>query len=1318
MEDEMEHDDSELAHTFSTQSSKKDHGLLLLVPLYKLLRGICAQAIFRMLVTKFKGCKFFIDDLDKDKFENGDLYDFLKAVNSKGTNRQKKVKNKQKNNQKQDNQELDTQKQENQIKTSWQIFNLDDNVDILRSVSVSNMKAANEEQCQPLRNLDLQIVVNILTNAILRYQLSENANKSINEIKEIRNGLYHAKYDFNENDFNKYLKKLQENLQDIYEELRIPMEELSQQIDECKREASQQDFNSDQIFKELQKEIHDNYKLPHYFVSPTIKEASDGEDPYVESLEMYIQNESRKQDEKSKPILLCGKRGSGKTSILQNQAFQLVEKMKNAKNQGNKISLVVLCEEYPQGSLKKENFWQNITNNLKSLAPNTTRRYDIDILQAVIKDRIKETIFLINWNLQEINYQFSETSRGTWVFTYEGDPGKSADWNILLTEPLKDTQVYQLLQYLNPNPQDQEIILNKYKVCNYKDILASPDMVKIFNEVNRECGLGTEFELMIEYVKKKMNEGNLSNNVINAVGKLAFHGIGINKIQFDTDEFQKMGINSSGQLAFFTRNGKYFELIHSSLMDFLASVYVIGDLSSACKDWLKNTIIYKRVFKFVCSFWFRDIDHCWKDTVRKNGNKNEYLIKTEEFLCKLFAIENKREKKKEHKNTKKTTSSSRMEVDKNNQENITNESMDVDVSEVEATEMLMSGNPVKNPFSKWGFLVHIDEACEGIPEVLKMMAKLLSYIKCWIFKCKEWDDSKRRRIQYILNKVRPVPHQNSPIIIKIESGPSCSMLINVWNMIKNTESLHNAVKVKISIMHEKNEGKCKILDDGDLKKLPQVIVNTRAAVYVTELNMPIICPRIPDFKFSMCECIQKLEYLEAIVYDVNSLREVLVCGNLSNLKSIKIYVDLKPSEQRIDSKLQLKIPNPRRKNVNLTLVYFREIQKLLNAFTCRHRLLSLSIRDLVINGDFKLNMSEFKNMESLYLHCNENYTGVHGAFNCPLLLSTNLTLPKCLERLLLSGVQFYDDTNIHLFRKFFTDYEIQRLMILDSNLSLEGAREVLKQHMFEEKETELHLEMNKKMKIDKSDSIHLKELVEKQPRLSKEDRLVKQKKKPKGKEIIITSKTELKNSICNSKPCHCKVQCITMLNPSEILKKILEDLSGLIEDTYCYNILSFAFSNENVIVRKDLCNDLRVHCPLFELQDNDMYQMLQKQIPSNSPIPRLFQSLTLTQSLYVEKTVLTYDGIIALVTIMKNEKRRCCKDNLVEPFSLTITSNYHPYGSVYGANIEVPNSRIIEFLKQESCLQMLNFWCTCDNRCHKLKKTHNGDIYVNDKLIR
>ncbi|CAL4086150.1 unnamed protein product [Meganyctiphanes norvegica] len=502
MDQPMDQDGSECTQELS---EKKDYGLSLLVPLYKLMRNNCAQAMFKIVLTMFSACKFFSDNEDAPNQLNKDMFEFLKAINNKGTNKQKKKKGKPN-----EDKELENR--------SWQIFNYQDNEEILNKISVHSMLAADEEKCKLLKNLDLNFLLNIVTNAILLYPLSENALKSVIQVKDIRNELYHARYNFSRNDFDLNLKRLQNALQEIYSALGIPEDELIKQIEECKEECKKESEEPDLIFKELQKEIHEKYKPPKHYFWPTIKEASDGEDICVESLENYL------RDHNSQPTLLCGRRGSGKTSTLQNEAYHLVKKI---NDQGDKpqFPLVILFEENPQLPLKKENFWENVINSIKNLAPKTNARYGIETLMVVLKMHIKETIFFVNWNLHDIKTQYKETSNGTWLFTYHGYPLKSADWNILIMEPLTEHQAKQLLQSLNPNPRDWEIVNRRFCACTYKNILTTPDMVKIFSEFNNDSLTGTEYELMIKYVEKKMNEGNLSNKTIETVGRLSFYGI-------------------------------------------------------------------------------------------------------------------------------------------------------------------------------------------------------------------------------------------------------------------------------------------------------------------------------------------------------------------------------------------------------------------------------------------------------------------------------------------------------------------------------------------------------------------------------------------------------------------------------------------------------------------------------------------------------------------------------------------------------------------------------------------------------------------------
>lgn len=1042
-------------------------------------------------------------------------------------------------------------------------------------------------------------------------------------------------------------------------------------------------------------------------------------EPVVEDLVKYVYDQKYCKHGEKLPVLLCGNRGTGKSCMLQNLAFSMSQ-MHNIEASG--FLLVLHLDDWSRRSWTQQctsardagaEFWEQVFRCIISLAPDTVIKYSLDSIKTVIRMYIDEILFLIDWDIN-VGPIRKEIQRGTWVVAYHGTFAPSVDWQILRLEPYEEIQVQQILKGLKT--KHTEDVVRLYENFEYKGILTSIDMIKIFSEMKSCVTTGTDFEIAEAYVSKQFDSlvyGNKEVLMI-ALGETAFYAICRNRSVFRDSDL--CNVPSEVKDKFLVQHGNSGStFIHGITQDFLASRYVISQPNKACKEWLGNVHALKRVFKFACSSWCKD-----STLLREN------LHHIKDYLINLFGIEGKLGEYKPCKNNKQELEP--MEVDGSNKK-----------KRKTKKKFPHFVNPLKDPFTNWGFIIHLDDACHGRREILELLAHLLSQIPCWLFKLNtHLDDGKLRRIEKILTKVKL--RKDCPLTIKLESTGDTVMPIKIWNKLRNIESLHECAHVKITVKCNKN---VPVVQQSSVAELLAMIARAHSPLYITQYTGPFFCSEIPDFL--KCWSMRKLERIDVSVYDVASLSEVMSCKGLSFLKDVTVRVDLRKAEQSCLKPPSTEKPEqaclqpcsieiPKHVNLNLSVIYFANIQNLLDRFKSPHRLLSLSIHDLFVEENFRLDLSSFMNLESLNIRCepdrgeeiNVNAMDQSGSdtrqkiidnimevdqavtaqpvskklprHNWMFALVMNLILPTRLERLLLRNMEFFNSSNNYMMLNLFKKHNIDRLVILDSLLSLKGARQVLSTHtggINEDLET-----MTKRLRVDGSDSFRVRDLVGKQPRLSREERENRRKKKPIGKEVIITSELSLCTA-CKSFPCLCPPQA------GVDNKDTFEDLIHLIEDIYCYDVLSFTYTSNILTVRKDLCGDLRVHCIVTELNDDVACGI----DSSHTWLSDFFMTLTLAQCISFDYTDLSSKGAMTVINHLKKVKGNQGIDKNVEPFSLTIGSICHP------GSDEVISGTFIEFIKKEDCLAMFNFWCMCKDKCFKLKKAHSGQILVNDKLI-
>lgn len=985
----------------------------------------------------------------------------------------------------------------------------------------------------------------------------------------------------------------------------------------------------------------------------------------IEDLQKFIEGQQDNLD----PIVLCGEQKKEKTLVLERLAFRAVSgicprfKMVFYLKESHSRSYCHLVKDIKNAA---QGFQDQVFACLANLVPHTVHNYGLDAVKAVVKTYQKDILFLINWNISVLGPIQSEMQWGTWVITYDGKEPSQVGWQVLRLEPYTRVQVEEMLRH-SPNSED---LLRCYHSFDSKDILSSIDMIQIFCEVSENIFMGTDFEVVEKYVLRMVQRAesdmHRGDQDLLRLGKLAFNALFTQKFVFPENSISDIQNCICDSFLYYIE-GEGWSFKHSVVRDLLAARYVVSDSSVACKNWIKkdeNIVAFKRVFKFVCFLWFHG-----------NSVSKDSLIYMVTFLRKLLYVPDKKEAKHSEKEAK---------------------SGDKNSNQMKKKMAFENQNKHKNPFDNWGFLLELDEACVGNREVLKHIASILSDISCWHFSVDDsLDTGKLTRLMKVLKKV--TLDKKDPLIIKLKSSTNITLLTELWKKLRGIEILYDCVDIMVTI---EGDDASYLNYRNKFEDFLKTIADTHVPLYITRYKGPLFSSCIPSFL--KCVCMRHLKTLEVSVYDVKSLCEVMACEALSSLK-VFIKVKLELTEQTNFKPASIEFP--RKIPVHITFEYFPNIQELLDTFKSCHRLHSLSIHGLYVFDGFKLNLSEFSNLKSLNIRCEPEFSrdrsqilekdimevevGMNRLPRCSWLftLLINLSLPQKLERLLLRNVEFFNDSNQCLINNFFKKYNINRLLILDTRLSLTGVGKILCS------QTEAEEDMNQGggKRFRRNESHDMRKLAAKSIRLSKEKREAMKWNKPNGKEVVITSEGLLCTD-CSCFPCMCPFK---VERDGDEGSNSYEKMVELINDMYCCNVQSFSYSFNQCTIRKDMCGDLRVECIMKCLTDTSVLE-----IDSSSSLMRFFLPLMLAQCVTLEETALSPVGVAKVAEHLRYIK----SSSSVESFSLIIETSWHPSENTS------PFTGIKCFLEAADYLSVVHYRCGCTRKCFHIKKTYQGKI--------
>lgn len=976
-------------------------------------------------------------------------------------------------------------------------------------------------------------------------------------------------------------------------------------------------------------------------------------------------------------MILCGSSGSGKTSIL----LRVADSMCQLKGVPC-FMLVLYMKLYDHPT--QAYLWEEVLKSIEEQCPETVERYDIALILDAIRMYGNKILFLVDWNVNDTSHiPFTSMMNGTWVVTYQGDCESSTAFQTLQVKPLTEGLVQNILSSLNEDEKELKYILDLFKECNYKGLLNTPEMVNIFNEIRRPIPSNKMLEY---YIRKKIECKKIPESDLRYIEELAFKTV-INNMKFYKDEdFQS--VKPEIKMSFFSKHVRGLSFRYRVIEDFFAASFLVRkeEEKKICQ-WFKGRQcqipLFKRIFRLACDFWCQN-DHL--------GSKLS-LIKP--YIFKIFGVNSILQKVE---STNQNGKSSR----KRKYEDIDDKILKDD------SETFW----YKNAFTKWTYLVSLVEACGCRQEMIKLMAEIIAQKDVWLFKCKFLNEEKIQIIEKVIRNVEYI----KPITVKLESGVKSDILNMLWNMLGNLP-LKQSMSVQINIVGRNN---CQV-PLSDLKDLSTKIVQVENPhLQLCKYVGPFVYKGKADFL--KCPCVKdNMQILDVSIRDIASFAEILNCDELTKLMALEVKVDLKSITG--DSK-ELKVHKD--KPPTLTVKYCDDFQDLLYRIKDPKYLKYLSIDGIVIKDNFHIDLKAFKNLECLYMKChpkdyqrnskisidpesmevdgieqNDTTAQILPLNEWGFRLAVRTALPEGLERLMLRNMGFCNDSNIFILLENWKN--LQRIMILDTIVSIAGANTIVRKDGnqrpksssvgISDDDDNVGKEFKKKCALD-SLGTYLKEEYHKCPRLTKDERLANSKKKPEGRELLITSEQGLCPK-CSKFPCSCKRM------PGEDIKDTFEDIISFIKSVYECDYLSFSYTNRIFTVSKNINKDLRVHIPLYYLDDDALCNLQEK-----NSLKVLCKVLNLAQYISLEHTSLSHNGAMKVVKLLKESKSHG------EPFSLTITSTVHPCSAA-----EVRNSAFIHFLRSEACLSYFQFECLCKKRCHSIKKSHQCDIYFNGDII-
>lgn len=933
------------------------------------------------------------------------------------------------------------------------------------------------------------------------------------------------------------------------------------------------------------------------------------------------------------PIVLHGEPGAGKSSILQS----LIHNITNTKKFKGFNIVVEVSETF---SNSKEKFWKQVFSHIINLSPEAVQKHGKEKVKKVLSRYADSFLFLMDQNLRDTTMlcqQITYLDCGTWVLSFQGCIDPSSRFHVLKVAPLSEEKVLEILENIAKMTQNERKRVSRtYKGCQYKDLMQTPDMVKIFAEICLKLeGCASFHELMQSYIDKHVNRTEETEKYLIMLGKKALRAIKKNNKYYSIESLDNL---KSIADPFIESDSSGYFFKSRRVEDYLAAKYIVEHPKESFQLMLSKAGSFIAVFHIVCAMW-REQDRGIEDNL-------DYIRSYLEKLFKKEWSQNNRGKKRE-RNT--------------------------DISRTEYGTM-----------QRWILISNIAKDNQNNPAILSLLADLLTRFHTWLFKHTSLTEDLIKSLSQVLENVILTQKLTIKIVSstsrKENSQPSqecgtkkdaLSQLTQLWHMFSSQAGLWCSISIHLTICcTDSNVDQNKSLLSDFFAK----IYNTTASLLITEYTGPLLCSKTP--KFFECRCMTEINVLDVDIYDLTSL--CMVLEQHQKVQNITVRLRLRAVETDILQTLRFKLSH----SLDLTIIYCEGLQTLLDCFEDPHDLHSLKIYEIYIHKNFSLDLTRFTKLEFLSLQFERKESKSLSRKKMTSHLLKNLQLPT-LGRLLMRNLFFFDDSTSDLV-KYFKKQTLQRLILLDTEISISKFRGILQEFV-----TDTNTDDTEESRIYQQEESSVTPLrtVAKRQRLEKETRESRRREKPEGEELIITS---------NVKLCQCS---------RKDLENAYCNFASLVMDIYLLQILSIAYSGKCLSIRKDVCGDLLLQYPLPFLDDEIA------QHPEKQPgLRQVLEALALGQLIIINHTHLSCDGALFLLKHLKEKKGNFGR---IEPFRLTIFSSL---SSNCSKSVEEIKHKFIE-IKDDTNLQQFTFSCNCKNRCMHFKKTIDGSIYINYQLV-
>lgn len=888
--------------------------------------------------------------------------------------------------------------------------------------------------------------------------------------------------------------------------------------------------------------------------------------------------------------------------------------------------MVVRVEDVTATS--KELFWQIFADRCRQ----SIKKHGYEEVRRVLFIHASKVLFLVDCNLrddQTLNDLIRCMDRGLWVVSFQGVPEHSTRFHSLRVAPLSEEQVQQVLLGIEISEEDRRLVSDFCKRCECKELISIPVMVRFFAENRSELqNCVSLYKLVEHYIYKKIERTEQNEALLIKLGGEAFRKITKND-RYCLDNSPEDLKRVSRPFLERDPSGRYF-FKYMMVEHYLVAKYIVDHPGEACQSWLEQATLFKMVFQMVCDLWAEQVDGI---------QTNLHHIK--EYLQKMI-VGDKPQKNKGKKRK-------RGEIPD-------------EVTDYVNTE---------DTFVRWVCLSKIAKHNQDREEILRLLADILTQYNTWFFNHTSLTAELLDSLSRVLSHVK----LTKELTIKMKNGTNVEAVSKLWStLIRHRKLLRNS-HIYLDIQY--NESKV-AESEPHLAAFFAEIHKTEAPPYIKHYAGPLPCSATQ--RFFKCSSMKKLEKLNVYISNMSALAAL---GKILERKhNLSIVTRVRVKSLDTDwSRITLSCSPP-----DLTVVYFKDLQMLLNSFEQPESLRSLKIHEVYIHNTFNLDFTRFTELEFLSIRFvekeKEGKVDLLPLDNWAPHLMKHLRLPERVGRLMMRNLPFFNDSIVPDLVEYFKKLTFQRLVLLDTDLSISKFKEFM---------TSL-LSSSSTVDMDESLATSPCEAVTRR-RLVKAEREARRKSKPEGKELVITSEADLfkyyqfsENDYNNA--CHNLVSLVRAVDSCKALS------------------INYSGKDKCVSVRKDMCGDLFVQCPQPLLDDEAVQSPVKQQW-----LELVLGALALGERISLHNTHLSHSGALCLMQLLKERIKNLGR---TEPFKLTIFSNHLSICSK--SKEEVKNSSFMREIKKEDRLAQFNF--SCRNMCHFFKKATDGSIYFNGELLK